>query len=62
MSASKSATSIALLKHANLARSAVNIDLGSGWGALVVAVARAVSEAIVEGTEISLFPYLISCP
>ncbi|WP_225032610.1 methyltransferase [Paraburkholderia sp. XV] len=51
---------IALLKHANLARSAVIIDLGSGWGALVVAVARAFPEATIEGIEISLFPYLIS--
>ena len=51
---------IALLNQANLARSAVIVDLGSGWGALVVAVARAFPEATVEGIEISLFPYLIS--
>ncbi|PVX83221.1 SAM-dependent methyltransferase [Paraburkholderia unamae] len=51
---------IALLKQANLARSAVIIDLGSGWGGLVVAVARAFPEATVEGIEISPFPYLIS--
>lgn len=31
---------IALLNQANLARSAVIVDLGSGWGALVVAVAH----------------------
>lgn len=51
---------IALLKHAKLARSAVIIDLGSGWGALVVALARAFPEATIEGIEISLLPYLIS--
>jgi precorrin-6B methylase 2 len=51
---------VALLKQANLARSAVIVDLGSGWGALVVAVARAFPEAMVEGIEISPFPYLIS--
>lgn len=51
---------IALLKQANLARSAVIIDLGSGWGGLVIAVARAFPEARVEGIEISPFPYLIS--
>lgn len=51
---------VALLKQANLARSAVVIDLGSGWGGLVIAVARAFPEARVEGIEISLFPYLTS--
>lgn len=51
---------IALLNQVNLARSAMIIDLGSGWGALVVVVARAFPEATVEGIEISLFPYLIS--
>ncbi|WP_156516825.1 methyltransferase [Paraburkholderia caribensis] len=51
---------IALLKRFNLSRRAVIIDLGSGWGTLVVALARAFPEATVEGIEISLFPYLIS--
>ncbi|MBJ9696371.1 methyltransferase [Burkholderia cenocepacia] len=51
---------ISLLKRAGLSRHAVIVDLGSGWGALVVALARAFPEASVEGVEISLFPYFIS--
>ncbi|WP_156516823.1 hypothetical protein [Paraburkholderia caribensis] len=44
---------ISLLKRAGLSRHAVIVDLGSGWGALVVALARAFPEASVEGMEIS---------
>ncbi|MGG1943338.1 class I SAM-dependent methyltransferase [Trinickia sp. NRRL B-1857] len=51
---------IALLKRANLPGRAVIVDLGSGWGALVVALARAFPEASVEGIEISLLAHLIS--
>lgn len=49
-----------LLKRSNLPERAVIVDLGSGWGAMVVALARAFPEAAVEGIEISLLPYLIS--
>ncbi|WP_133646317.1 methyltransferase [Paraburkholderia flava] len=51
---------IALLKRASLVREAMIVDLGSGWGALAVALAQAFPDASVEGIEIALFPYLIS--
>lgn len=51
---------IALLAHAKLPKHALIVDLGSGWGALVIALARAFPEATVQGVEISLFPYLVS--
>ncbi|WP_225032147.1 methyltransferase [Paraburkholderia sp. XV] len=51
---------IALLEHAKLPKHALIVDLGSGWGALVVALAQAFPEASVQGMEISLFPYLVS--
>ncbi|MEK6289822.1 MAG: methyltransferase [Paraburkholderia tropica] len=51
---------VALLKHAKLPQHALIVDLGSGWGALVAALARAFPEATVQGVEVSLFPYLVS--
>jgi len=51
---------IALLKQAKLPDHAVIIDLGSGWGSLVIALARAFPQASVQGVEMSPFPYLIS--
>jgi len=51
---------IALLKRAQLPEHAVIFDLGSGWGTLVVALAKAFPNASVHGVEISPFPYLIS--
>lgn len=51
---------VALLKHVTLPKHALIVDLGSGWGALVIALARAFPEASVQGVEISLFPYLVS--
>lgn len=51
---------IALLKDAKLPQHAVIVDLGSGWGSLVVALARAFPDASVQGVEMSPFPYLIS--
>lgn len=48
------------LEHAKLPKHALIVDLGSGWGALVVALARAFPDATVQGVEISLFPYLVS--
>ncbi|MBB2928050.1 methyltransferase [Paraburkholderia silvatlantica] len=51
---------VALLEHAKLPKHALIVDLGSGWGALVIALARAFPEASVQGVEISLFPYLVS--
>ncbi|WP_343676890.1 methyltransferase [Paraburkholderia heleia] len=51
---------VAMLEHAKLPRHALIVDLGSGWGALVIALARAFPEASVQGVEVSLFPYLVS--
>ncbi|HDR9181087.1 TPA: methyltransferase [Burkholderia vietnamiensis] len=51
---------VALLEHAKLPQPALIVDLGSGWGALVVALARAFPDAAVQGVEISFFPYLVS--
>jgi hypothetical protein len=62
LSSSKSEATdvVALLKHAKLPEQAVIIDLGSGWGTLVVALARAFPHASVQGVEMSPFPYLVS--
>ncbi len=51
---------IALLKQAGLAQQAVVYELGSGWGSLVVALARAFPEADIRGIEISPLPYWVS--
>jgi hypothetical protein len=51
---------VALLKLARLSEHAVIMDLGSGWGSLVVALAHAFPTASVLGVEISPFPYLVS--
>ncbi len=62
LSSSRSETNdvVALLKHAKLPEQAVIVDLGSGWGTLVVALARAFPDASVQGVEMSPFPYLVS--
>jgi precorrin-6B methylase 2 len=62
LSSSRSETKavVALLKDAKLSEGAVIIDLGSGWGTLVVALARAFPDASVQGIETSPFPYLVS--
>ncbi|WP_175166277.1 methyltransferase [Paraburkholderia fynbosensis] len=51
---------VALLGLAKLPQHAAIIDLGSGWGALLVALARAFPDATVQGLELSPFPYLVS--
>jgi cyclopropane fatty-acyl-phospholipid synthase-like methyltransferase len=62
LSSSRSETNamVELLKDAKLPEHAVIFDLGSGWGAMVVALARAFPQASVHGVEMSLFPYLVS--
>ncbi|SDH24376.1 class I SAM-dependent methyltransferase [Paraburkholderia phenazinium] len=60
LSASEAADAIALLKDANLPQRAVIYELGSGWGALVIALARAFPNAEVRGIEISPLPYLVA--
>ncbi|WP_407176545.1 hypothetical protein [Bradyrhizobium sp. STM 3562] len=51
---------VALLKQAGLAEGAVVYELGSGWGSLVIAVARAFPAAEVRGIEMSPLPYWVS--
>jgi hypothetical protein len=50
----------ALLKKAGLAEDAVVYDLGSGWGSLVIALARVFPGAQIRGVEISPLPYWVS--
>lgn len=56
-SALEAADVVALLKQAGLADGAVVYDLGSGWGSLVIALARAFPTAQIRGIEISPLPY-----
>jgi hypothetical protein len=51
---------VALLKQAGLAEQAVVYELGSGWGSLVIALARAFPKADIRGIEMSPVPYWIS--
>jgi len=51
---------IALIRLAKLPEHAVIMDLGSGWGTLLVELAQAFPGASVQGVEISPFPYLVS--
>jgi len=57
---SEAADVIALLRDANLSRSAVIYDLGCGWGSLLIALAKAFPDAHVKGVEISPFPCLVA--
>ncbi|MGF6574963.1 trans-aconitate methyltransferase [Paraburkholderia sp. GAS333] len=59
-SASEAADVIALLRRAGLKDRAKIYDLGSGWGTLVVALARAFPAAEVHGIEVSPLPYLVA--
>lgn len=51
---------VALLKQTDLTENAVIYELGSGWGSLVVALARAFPAAQIRGIEISPVPYWVS--
>jgi hypothetical protein len=51
---------VALIRLAKLPEHAVIMDLGSGWGTLIVGLARAFPGASVQGVEMSPFPYLVS--
>lgn len=59
-SAAEGAEVVSLLRRAGLPDRAVIYDLGSGWGSLVIALARAFPEAEIRGVEISPLPYWIS--
>lgn len=51
---------VALLEQAGLAEDAVIYELGSGWGSLAIALARAFPAAEIRGIEMSPLPYWIS--
>jgi lambda repressor-like predicted transcriptional regulator len=51
---------VALLKQAGLAERAVVYELGSGWGSLAIALARAFPQAQIRGIEMSPVPYWVS--
>ncbi|WP_158915156.1 methyltransferase domain-containing protein [Caulobacter sp. S45] len=59
-SPNEAADVVALLKHAGLAEQAVVYELGSGWGSLAIALARAFPQAQIRGIEISPLPYWVS--
>lgn len=59
-SAVEAADIIALLRQAGLPARAVIYDLGCGWGALVMAFARAFPNAQIHGIELSPLPYWIA--
>lgn len=58
--AAEGADVIALLKRARLPEQAVIYELGSGWGSLVFALARAFPTAQIRGLELSPLPYWVS--
>jgi hypothetical protein len=56
----EAADMVALLRQANLADHDVIYELGSGWGSLVIALARAFPEARIKGIELSPVPYWVA--
>ena len=59
-SSSEAADVISLLKEADLPEQAIVYDLGCGWGALVIALARAFPDARIRGIELSPLPYWVA--
>jgi len=59
-SAAEAADVVALLKQADLPAGAVVYELGSGWGSLAIALARAFPGARIRGIEMSPLPYWVS--
>ncbi|MBY5416442.1 methyltransferase domain-containing protein [Rhizobium leguminosarum] len=57
---SEAADVVALLRDANLSRSAVIYDMGCGWGSLLIALNKAFPDAQVKGAEISPFPCFVA--
>ena len=58
--ATEAADVVALLKTAGLGKGAVIYELGSGWGSLVMALARAFPDAEIRGIEISPLPFCVA--
>ncbi|PLZ02124.1 hypothetical protein CY652_12170 [Burkholderia sp. WAC0059] len=59
-SAAEAADVVALLAQADLPGQAVVYELGSGWGSLVVALAKAFPDARIRGIEWSPLPYWVA--
>jgi Histone methylation protein DOT1 len=57
---SEAADVIALLQQAALPDQAIVYELGSGWGSLVIALARAFPNARIHGIELSPLPYWVA--
>jgi hypothetical protein len=51
---------VALLRQASLPEQAIVYELGSGWGSLVIALARAFPDAQIRGIEMSPLPYWVA--
>jgi hypothetical protein len=58
-SSAEAADIVALLKQAGLGEQAIVYELGSGWGSLVISLARAFPKARIRGIEISPLPYWV---
>lgn len=58
--AAEAADVVALLRQADLEASATVYELGCGWGALLIALARAFPQARICGIEISPLPYWVA--
>jgi hypothetical protein len=58
--AAEQADIVALLRQGGLADRAIVYDLGCGWGAQLVALARAFPDAQIRGIELSPFPCLVA--
>jgi hypothetical protein len=59
-SSSEIADVISLLKQAGLEERAIVYELGSGWGSMVIALARAFPNARIRGIEMSPLPYWVA--
>jgi hypothetical protein len=59
-SAAEAADVVALLRQASLPKQAIVYELGSGWGSLVIALARAFPDAQIRGIEMSPLPYWVA--
>lgn len=57
---SEAADVVELLKQASLPDQAVIYELGSGWGSMVIALARAFPKARIRGIEMSPLPYWVA--
>ncbi len=58
--ANEAADVVALLRQARLPDQGVIYELGSGWGSMVIALARAFPEARIKGVELSPVPYWVA--